>query len=131
MPVKFQNDRIIITPNLTASGLTRFGGKTSYRLVNRGPGPIWLRLNTSLYTITAKDAGNNIWAAFSFSVLDQVSASYEPLQQVNRATLAKVLLLVAMTWYGGDHMLLLHKEGTMTLLKGRCAAFGLGELICT
>ena len=34
MPVKFQCETIIITLNLD---FTRFGGKTSYRLVNRGP----------------------------------------------------------------------------------------------
>ena len=37
-PVKFQDDTIIITSNLAASRLyTRFGGKSSYRLVNRSP----------------------------------------------------------------------------------------------
>ena len=38
--VKFQNDIIIITPNLVAWlwDFTWVGGKTSYRLVNRGPG---------------------------------------------------------------------------------------------
>ena len=35
VPVKFQSDTTIATSNLVAS---RFGGKTSYRLVNRGPG---------------------------------------------------------------------------------------------
>ena len=34
MPVKFQSDTIIITPNLTTS---RFGGKRFYRLVSRDP----------------------------------------------------------------------------------------------
>ena len=34
MPAKLQSDKIIITPNLAAS---RFGGKTSYLLVNRNP----------------------------------------------------------------------------------------------
>ena len=37
MPVKCQSDKISITPNLVAS---IFGGKTSYWLVNRGPGVV-------------------------------------------------------------------------------------------
>ena len=38
LPVKFQSDMIIITPNHAAPRLREFGGKTSYRVVNRGPG---------------------------------------------------------------------------------------------
>ena len=38
MPVELQSDTISITFNLAASRFTRFGGKTSYRLMHRGHG---------------------------------------------------------------------------------------------
>ena len=38
MPVKFQSNMIIITPILRLRDFTRFGGKMSYSLVNRGTG---------------------------------------------------------------------------------------------
>ena len=38
MPVKLHGEKIIITPNLAASGLNEIVGKTSNRLVNRSPG---------------------------------------------------------------------------------------------
>ena len=37
-PVKFQSDTVVLIPNLGLRVFTRFGSKTSYRLVNRGPG---------------------------------------------------------------------------------------------
>ena len=41
MSVNFQSDTIIITSNPMASrDFMRFGGKTSYRLVNRGTGTL-------------------------------------------------------------------------------------------
>ena len=42
MSVKFQSNTTIITSNLAALRLQRFGGKTSYRLVNRGPELIYV-----------------------------------------------------------------------------------------
>ena len=36
MPIKFQSDTTIITSKLRLRNFTRFGGKMSYRLVNRG-----------------------------------------------------------------------------------------------
>ena len=44
----WQSDTIIITYNLATWDFTRFGGKTSYRLVNRSPG---VRFTTDLYAL--------------------------------------------------------------------------------
>ena len=52
MPVKFQCETIIITHNLAASRLHEIGGKTSYRLVNRGPGGVAEDCNWTSFKIT-------------------------------------------------------------------------------
>ena len=72
MPVKFLSHTIIIASNLAASRLGRYGGKTSYRLVNRGPGLVKLiSLSKSgpwthvTYLSTAKD--RECWMTWQLS----------------------------------------------------------------
>ena len=67
-PVKFQSDWKNINPNPTASDFTRSCGRTSYRLVNRGPGFIYRHsadythyLLKHLWHITVSNTPCDLW----------------------------------------------------------------------
>ena len=82
MHVKLQNDTIILTPNLAFRGFVRFGAKTSYRLVNRGPvvEPIPCIIDTSLIPIFTKTTWDHIEPLLIVIILHLIFFSHQTLR---------------------------------------------------
>ena len=75
MPVKLHGEKIIITPNLAASGLNVIVGKTSNRLVNRSPGFTRRHSSGTLPPLTHTSVRSCHWIVYS-NVWNNLRSTY-------------------------------------------------------